>query len=282
MRRTPRRHSGSFRSFEAQSRGSLRLLVAADAAGASVRGRARQHNEDRFVAQDPVFIVADGVGGAVGGGHAADITVREAARCASQIARVLQLGRVGTDPETTAALLRIPARSQALLRREGAERPELAHMACTLSLALVDWPMAHIISAGDSPCYHFRDGELSQITVDQTLGRQLADAGALTDEQVSSSPLRHVLATAVGAGPADVEPHARRVPLRTGDALILCTDGVSDGVTKSRIADIVRHANSADQACRDILAEAERSAGGDDATAIVIRFPAPATRRTAR
>jgi len=277
MRRTPRRHSGSFQSFELQPRATR--FVAADAAGASHRGRDRSHNEDRFLVQDPVFVVADGVGGQAGGGHAAQVASRQAAHCAGRIARVLQLNRTGTDPETAAALRRIPARCQAQLRNEAVKKPELARMATTLTFAVVDWPTVHVISVGDSPCFHLRGTDLTRVTVEQTMARQLADAGALSEREVEISPLRHMLASAVSAGELDAEAHARRIPLRMGDALILCTDGVSRCVPPDRLAGIVGGATTAQQACHDILADVRRTPCGDDATVIVVRFPGPALRR---
>jgi protein phosphatase len=233
-------------------------------AGLSRQGAARPTNQDRYLVDEVVFAVADGVGGRAGGERAADLAIHQAARLAHEVERA---GVRGPQP-----LAAIPPQCQALLRDEAARQPDLAGMATTLTLALVVWPDAHLVHAGDSRCYLCRNGGLIRLTDDQTMAAELRAAGALSDADAARSPLRRVLASSISSGSTDVRPVSRRIRLQAGDTLLFCTDGLYDAVPDDDIARLVRQRHPAAGLCRELL-EAARSGGTrDDATAVVVRW----------
>jgi protein phosphatase len=265
MPRSHARKSGPFaRQWRLPLRQGRRIAAAPDVAALSHRGPARAVNQDRHAVDGAVFAVADGVGGHAAGERAAELAVREAVRLAHAVERA---GARGTDP-----LGGIPVQCQALLRAEAGRDPELEGMATTLTLALVVWPDAHLVHAGDSRCYLFRGAGLVRLTDDQTFAAELRAAGAISDEEAGRSQLKRVLASSVSSGSTDVRPVSRRLRLQAGDTLLLCTDGLYDVVPDEELARLLRQGLTAAGTCRALL-EAARSAGTeDDATAVVVRW----------
>jgi PPM family protein phosphatase len=240
-----------------------------DGAAMSLDGAAGKHNQDRFLLRYPIFIIADGVGAQPGGDHAADTAVREAARHANHIAGLARAGRAGNDAEMTGALLRIPARCRDALRADAAANPALAHMATTLTLVLIHWPTAHVVWAGDSPCYLVRHGNLIALTDDQPAVRTGEEADAGAEPQASRPRQRQSLLSAVSA---DRVARARRLQLRPGDAVLLCTDGITAAVPDAQLVRIVERAASASEACAWLTMAVREVGSGHDATAVVVRF----------
>ncbi len=144
-------------------------------------------------------------------------------------------------------------------------------MGTTLPAALVSWPRLYLAHAGDSRCYRVRAGRAEQLTRDHTLAAQLAEAGVRADPD---SPYHHVLSNALGGGGhGEHRADVRRVELCRGDAVLVCSDGVSKYLGDDDIAAIVS-ASSAAQAVERLAAQALRRGGSDDITAVVAHFGA--------
>jgi PPM family protein phosphatase len=269
MARSRTQKSPFGRLWRVPTRPERRTVVAPDVAGLSQRGQARQANQDRFALRGAVFAVADGVGGNAGGERAAELVVNEAVRLAEPVGQALWRGRSRAAGEPLAD---IPSRCQALLRAEAGRSPDLAGMATTLTLAVVAWPDAHVVHTGDSRCYLSRAANLTRLTRDQTLAADLVASGALSDTDAARSPFHRVLSSSVTSGTNDVQPASRYVRLQTGDTLLLCTDGLYDVVSDDEIARVLRRAQTAAGACRDLLEAARAAAASDDATAVVVRW----------
>ena len=268
MRRA--RDSGPFRrSWPLVGRPERRIGITGQAAGWTEKGEAREANQDRHAIGTGVFAVADGVGGHPGGGHAAERVVERAVRLAERMQRALARSRRSPKREL---LAEIPARCQALLRDEAGQTPELAGMATTLVLAVVAWPYAHVVNAGDSRCYLFRGGRLTQVTRDQTVAADLAAAGAIRGDEVSRSPMRNVLSSSVTSGRHDVRPELKRVELKEGDWLLLTTDGLHQSVPEAEMARVLGGATTAEAASRELIQAARSAAAPDDATAVAVRL----------
>jgi protein phosphatase len=216
-----------------------------------------------------VFAVADGVGSQPSGGYAAERAVSEAVRLAERIQRGLARSRRASHRDL---LAEIPARCQSVLRAEAQRNPEVAGMATTLTLALVAWPHAYVVHAGDSRCYRFHSGKLTRLTTDQTVAAELAAAGALSPGEAARSPMRNVLSSSVTSGSTDVKPESRRVALHPGDWLVLTTDGLHNVVPERDMAAILSRAATASAACRDILEAARAASAPDDATVVAVRL----------
>jgi protein phosphatase len=257
------------RSWPRSGRAERRIGVTGQAAGRTEKGAAREDNQDRYAIGTGVFVVADGVGGHPGGAHAAECVARHAVRLAQRMQRALARSRRSPRREL---LAEIPARCQALLRDEAAHHPELAGMATTLVLAVVAWPYAHVVNAGDSRCYLFRGGRLTQVTTDQTVAAELAAGGAIRSDDVSRSPMRNVLSTSITSGPHDVRPELRCVELREGDWLLLTTDGLHESLAEAAMAAVLSAAPTPEVGCGGLIEAARAAGASDDATAVAVRL----------
>ena len=127
-----------------------------------------------------------------------------------------------------------------------------------------------MLQVGDSRCYYYRNGVLQQVTKDQTVAQGLADEGVLKPEQVKSSPLKHVLASAIGASAA--VPEITRVNIsERGIPILVCTDGLTKHVSDDEIAQCLAAMESSEQVCHQLLDLALERGGSDNITLVVGR-----------
>lgn len=231
---------------------SLRLNYAAF----SDRGLVRGNNEDSAYAGPNLLIIADGMGG-----HAAG-------EIASQM-MVTHLERLDADPDDNDMLALLGSVADDA-NREIAERihqqPENDGMGTTLTALMFNGRDFGLIHVGDSRGYRLRDGELSQITVDDTFVQSLVDEGRLDPEDVSSHPQKSLILKAYTGRP--VQPTLASIDARPGDRILLCTDGLSDPVTASTIAQTLAEGTPAVAAQR-LIELALRSGGPDNITVVV-------------
>jgi protein phosphatase len=153
------------------------------------------------------------------------------------------------------------------LTRRALDDPDLDGMATTLTLWIGVWPRAYLLQVGDSRFYVLRDGELTQISRDQTLAQDLIDQGVFTRADAQHSKLANILASAIG-GP-QAAPIVTRLDQRWGDIGLLCSDGLTKHVPDERIRERLLAMTSARQACEALLADA-LDAGGTDNISIVV------------
>ena len=143
-------------------------------------------------------------------------------------------------------------------------------MATTLSLGIVVWPWLYVLQVGDSRCYFYQDGQLRQVTRDQTVAQNLVDEGILKKEQLKTSPLNHVLASAIGA--SEAMPEVSRVDVsQRGSVILVCSDGLTKHVPDDEIAAQLGAMQSSEQVCRDLLQLALDRGGTDNVTLVVGR-----------
>jgi protein phosphatase len=149
-------------------------------------------------------------------------------------------------------------------RREG--------MGTTLTAALVLWPLAYVVHAGDSRCYLLRRGTLKALTKDQTVAAILVERGQLAPEAVRTSQYRHVLSNHLGGDLRLPEVQTSRLVLESWDGLLLATDGLSDVLGESELAEIASSPVSAHAVCHMLVESAAGRGARDDATALFARF----------
>jgi serine/threonine protein phosphatase PrpC len=150
-------------------------------------------------------------------------------------------------------------------------------MATTLSLGIVVWPWMYVVQVGDSRCYLYLDGQLRQITRDQTFAEEMVARGIFSAEDARLSPLAHVLSSAIGA--SEALPEVTRVDVRTrGCVILVCTDGLTKHVTDLEIEARLERMTSAEQVSRDLLALALERGGTDNITLVVGRALSQPTR----
>ncbi|MGE0862492.1 MAG: PP2C family serine/threonine-protein phosphatase [Vicinamibacterales bacterium] len=220
-----------------------------------------------------LFIVADGMGGHNGGEVASQLAVEaihqfvadSAAGAADitwpfglEVARSIDFNRL-----TTAVRL-----ANRKVYAEGSRHAELSGMGTTVVAALVTGDQLTVVSVGDSRVYRLRNGNLEQLTRDDTwLASMFGEKEA--EDADPAHPLRHVLTSVVGTR-EDVKPGAREEQLVAGDTFVLCSDGVHGRLDSASIAELLRQgATVADQATR-LVDEALTRGGTDNATALVI------------
>ncbi|HEY0185864.1 MAG TPA: protein phosphatase 2C domain-containing protein [Cellulomonas sp.] len=224
---------------------------------ASDRGRVRALNEDALLAHPPVFLVADGMGGHEAGDVASRLAVQEFARLA---------GRTTVDPaDLHASFLHAAQRIRATFeRREGGTT--VAGVALGEHDGVAHWL---VFNVGDSRVYRWTAGELVQLTVDHSVVQELVDSGALTRAAAEQHPERHVLTRALGTG-ADPDPDYWLMPAHPGDRLLICSDGVTNELAPTDIAQVLSSSGGAAAAAGTLVRLAVEAGGRDNATAVVV------------
>lgn len=214
-----------------------------------------------------LLLVADGVGGVVGGRRASQTAVHTLATYIGQTAGCWYAFDVEQEDEFLARLEKALARAHKAvlsLGTGGGQGP-----ATTVTLAIIIGDRAYLAHVGDSRAYHFRGERLRQFTRDQTMGDFLAEEGVLTDEQARAGGLSNVLASAIG-GP-EMLPTIGVLDLVPGDALLLCTDGLVKHVSDDAIKAVLARNGTPEQACRELVDAALAGGGSDNVTVVVAR-----------
>jgi serine/threonine protein phosphatase PrpC len=144
-------------------------------------------------------------------------------------------------------------------------------MGCTLEVVYVDGRNVIAGHVGDSRTYHLHEGQLVQLTRDQTLVNRLLELGMLTAEEAETHPRRNELQQAVGGQP-DVEPGLYHGVLRPGDWVLVCSDGLTNHINSIQLKEMMlSEAQSAEQAARRLVNFANIEGATDNATVIVVR-----------
>jgi PPM family protein phosphatase len=235
------------------------MLRAADSIWKTDTGRARADNEDSAYARSPLYVVADGMGGAQAGEVASALAVEEF--------------RGGLTAQGTAEQ-RLSERVQAANRRiyETAHR-RLEHegMGTTLTAVYLDESNLAVAHVGDSRAYIFRDGELQRLTHDHSLVEELIRRGKLTPEQAAAHPQRSIITRALGIEP-EVEVDTWTYPMRAGDVVLLCSDGLTSMITEPQIAAVLAEQPDLERAGGRLIDEANQAGGRDNITVVLFRL----------
>jgi serine/threonine protein phosphatase PrpC len=222
-------------------------------------GRQRSANEDSYFARAPVFVVADGMGGA------------QAGEVASRIAaEAFEPGNDTGDPPEV--YLRSVAESANTriheLSREDSSR---SGMGTTLTAALISEDEISLAHVGDSRAYLFRGGELRRLTSDHSLVEELRRQGRLTEEQASEHPQRSIITRALGPEPT-VNVDTMTYPARPGDVFLLCSDGLTTMLSEDQIAEALRKTPNLRRAVRNMVRAANEAGGRDNITVVAFRL----------
>ena len=235
------------------------MLRVAEQYAASDTGRQRSANEDSYFARAPVFVVADGMGGA------------QAGEVASQVAaEAFEPGN--TRDEGPEAYLRGVAESaNARIHELSQEDSSRSGMGTTLTAVLVSGDEISIAHVGDSRAYLWRDGELKRLTSDHSLVEELRRQGRLTESQAAEHPQRSIITRALGPEP-NVEVDTMSYPARPGDVFLLCSDGLTTMLPEERIAQLLEQNRDLRAAGKALIREANEAGGRDNITAVAFRL----------
>jgi len=218
-------------------------------------GRLRQSNEDALVLADPVFAVADGMGGA------------RAGEVASAMAVAALYGLAGGADELVGALEDVNARIHTAAQADAT----LTGMGTTATAALITRDELVVAHVGDSRAYLLRDGRLQQVTEDHSLVAELIRRGALTPAEAERHPQRSVITRALGAEPG-VEVDVVRLVPQAGDVLLLCSDGLTGMVGDGEIGRIVGGPGTLPERARELVRAANGAGGEDNVTVVLVRI----------
>ena len=147
------------------------------------------------------------------------------------------------------------------------QKPELRGMGTTLTAVLMHAGKAHVVHAGDSRCYMFRDGQLRQITDDHSWIAEQLKAGAISEAEAKSSRFRHVITKSIGFE-RDTDADLKSVPVSPGDCFLLCSDGMSNYVEHGELERII--AMTWYRSLPQRLIELANDRGGDDNITVVV------------
>ncbi len=235
-------------------------MTALRAGSATDAGIVRPNNEDSLLIAEPLFAVADGMGGHAGGEVASTIAVE-----------VLRAAFAG-DPTVEGLVQAVRLANEAVLDR-ATDEPGLRGMGTTLTaLALVEEDGEQrlaLVNVGDSRAYLLQRGELTQLTEDHSMVEELVREGQISPEEAAVHPQRHVVTRVLGMGPG-VEPDVWQILPYRGDRIMLCSDGLPNEVPEDEIATTLRREADPDPAAARLVALARQHGGADNITVVVV------------
>lgn len=221
-------------------------------------GLRRRVNEDSHLAEYPLFLVADGMGGHDAGAAASGAVVAEFALLAGAETTGIEAMR--------AALVRARAAVERISHNGRAAGTTLTGVAVTEVAGSGYWLTVNV---GDSRTYRFAEGELEQISVDHSVVQELIDAGVLDEEAAGRDSRKNEITRAIGGGSGG-EADFWLVPAEPGDRILVCSDGLSGEVPGERIAQILADVSSPQDAATRLVHEAMLHGGRDNITAVVV------------
>ena len=256
----------TLRNGDHLSLGMTRLLFRQIGAGAVAMqrvgartdvGRVRRINEDAYLAQGSLFVVADGMGGHSAGDIASSIAIESIAERAEEAN--------GRDSDSLARILR---RANSNIWDRAGSDLSCRGMGTTCTLLLIEDGRGFIAHVGDSRAYLYRDGELLQLTEDHTLANRLVQEGRLRPEQAELYSRSGIITRALGVHPV-VEIDIVEIDLDLGDRALLCSDGLTSMIAAGDIAAVLSE-GSDPQTGADRLVERANEAGGEDNVTVVV------------
>lgn len=229
-------------------------------AGVTDTGLRRDNNQDAFLAEYPLFVVADGMGGHAGGEIASQSTV-------ARLKSVVESGEV-----TTGAI------EDALVRavEDIASHPDTTDEGTGTTLTGVffdiveDEPRWVSLNIGDSRVYLLREERLVQVTTDHSVVQELISSGRLSPEEAEGHPYSNVITRAVGASEL-TPPDYLGIEVLDGDRFVICSDGLTKELTDYGIQHFLREHEEPAEAVDAMLAAALENGGRDNVTLIVVQ-----------
>jgi len=275
------------------SRELQKLLPAEiDVCGLTHRGRVRSENADHFLiasfhramqvhnssipntafsalsadSRGYVFLVADGVGAFA---QAADGSARAIRSVAQYLVDMSEVS-LSADPDREQEVVSrvhdaVAEAHKALLALDEDGIPGSA--VTTLTMLVAIWPRLFVVHVGDSRAYRLRDGELTQLTTDQTMAQAMVDSGEWTRAIADASPLKHVLVSALGS--PDVDPQVLALELERRDVMLLCTDGLTKHVSDEEIREHMLRPDASELVCQSLIELALARGGQDNVTVVM-------------
>jgi PPM family protein phosphatase len=231
-----------------------------DRAGLTQTGHVRRSNEDAFLLREPLFMVADGMGGA----QAGEVASRMAAEAFAEV----DLARTSGE----GALREAMGRANTAIHGRASADPAAAGMGTTVAAALAGPDgVVTFANVGDSRAYLLRDGVLQRLSEDHSLVGELVRRGEISEAEAERHPQRNVITRVLGTEPS-VDVDTWTLQARDGDVVLLCTDGLTTMVPESAIAQLLARPEPAERVVRELVRAALSGGGEDNVTAVVFRI----------
>ena len=234
----------------------------------SITGNFRENNEDRCLvhSQGKYFLVADGMGGQMAGEKASEMAVEMVSRLLEKSldferAAAAQVGKVIDDAVATA---------NAEIMAMGEVDPDFHNMGTTLAFMVRVGGAYYIGGLGDSRVYQLRGGELTQLTTDHSLTQALVDAGTISPEDAPTHRYRNVLYKYLGSKEGGSGAQAKQIAPQKGDRYLLCSDGVSDGLKRPALKDLLQSGNEPQATAETVIKAALDGGSKDNITCVVV------------
>jgi PPM family protein phosphatase len=225
-------------------------------------GKLRDINEDAYLAEGPLFAVADGMGG------------HRAGEIASELGLQVFRDTFG-PPEPDApgdairqAMKQAVDQANTVIHAKAKENKEYKGMGTTLTAAFFAQGTLYLTQVGDSRAYLMRQGTLRQLTADHTLVSEMITKGEIDEEIARIHPLRHVITRALGTYDV-IESDLTAEEIKPGDKIMLCSDGLSSKVSDNDIGQIIEDSKSPMGAVNGLV-KAALAAGGEDNITVVL------------
>jgi PPM family protein phosphatase len=222
---------------------------------ASDIGKARDRNEDSYLAEPPVFAVADGMGGHKGGDVASSLAIQ-----------VLEGDALPADGAELVE--RVREANRAVYERSSSDTA-VEGMGTTMTATIAGGGALRLAHVGDSRAYLLREGTLGRLTEDHTLVQRMVSEGQLTEEEASIHPQRNVITRSLGVEDR-VQVDEAAVEVRNGDRILLCTDGLTGMVSEEEIERTLQRAPDPQEAADQLVAAANDGGGLDNITVVVL------------
>ena len=231
-------------------------------------GPVRSENQDReaysVISADCAWaVVCDGMGGVNGGKLASTIAVEHISEVLEREYRELM-----SEDELGDLLIKAVEQANAVIYQTSRRRREYYGMGTTCELVFIRSGSAFIAHVGDSRTYSIRDGMILQLTEDHSLVQQMVNMGELTPEEAAVHPKKNIITRALGVCP-DVDIDYIEAEFAEGDTILICTDGLSNFVSKDDIAVSVS-AEKGDLLVDTLVEMAKKNGGSDNITVTVM------------
>ena len=285
------------------------MSIEIDCHGESHIGQVRQENEDQFFiadlnksmrihetslglsdhsrmyggSQGKLMLVADGLGGYEGGERASTLAVDGISNYVLNTMDWCFGLNIENDAYFLNELEKAFTHSQEMIDAEAEAIPQRRGMATTLTMAYIHWPNAYVVHVGDTRCYLVRDQSIQQLTTDHTvaeLARSVSPQKGNEKAETSSgnSPMDHALWNVVGGPKHEMHPQVQKLTLSKGDALLLCSDGLTRHLTDEELLAGILQEKSSTEICKQFVELANSRGGRDNITAVLAKIDDSNTR----
>lgn len=234
------------------------MLRVVDQAAASDVGRVRKANEDSYHVSAPLFVVADGMGGA------------QAGEVASKIAADSFKQPLDESLAPEPRMANVVRAANLEIHRQSVSDPNLQGMGTTLTALLLGDDEVTIAHVGDSRAYRLRGGELERLTRDHSLVGEMVRRGAITEAEAEVHPQRSILTRALGPE-AEVEVDTLSHSVRNGDIYLLCSDGLTGMVDEATIQELLASERPLREIADELIRRANEHGGVDNITVVLLK-----------